>query len=89
MARTILAILGRIFLSTFITIAGKQTWNMSEAYFENVGPPNLELAKTVYPHAKTINQVFLIGRLIFVLACYKWPNLIKLAFYYEGLHSVI
>ena len=28
-ARTILALLGRIFISILLTFAGKQTWNMS------------------------------------------------------------
>ncbi len=89
MVRTMISMLSRILLSILFLVSGTESWHLTEQYFEKGGPPNIELAKEVFPYAKLANQFYLVSRLVFFILCLKWPRLIKMYFYLEGLKQFI
>ena len=50
---------------------------------EDGGPPNLELAKQIYPYAKLAVQVTLVMRIILFLLAIKWMKVTKIIIYFE------
>ncbi len=85
MTRTMMNTLSRLILSLSFLVGGTESWHLTEQYFEKGGPPNIELAKKVFPYAKLANQIYIAGRIVLFLLCLKWPRLIKLTLYYENL----
>ncbi len=84
MVRTVLSVLSRMLLTLSFLVSGTESWDLTEQYFEKGGPPNVDLAKQVFPYAKFVNQFYLVSRGVFFILCLKWPRLIKMSIYFEG-----
>ena len=53
MVRTQLCIFSNILLNVVVLIAGAENWQLAHTYiYEEGGPPNVELAKAMYPTVK-------------------------------------
>ena len=85
MVRTMMSMLSRMLLSLSFLVSGTESWHLTEQFFEKGGPPNVDLAKEVFPYAKLANQIYLVSRFVFFILCIKWPRLIKMSIYFEGL----
>lgn len=89
-ARTILSMLSRIILSALFMLNQRENYHLTEDYLKTQkGPPNADLAQEIFPWFKTMNQIFLVARLVFFVACLKWPRLIKLSLYLEYFKYVL
>ena len=44
---------------------------------------NAQLFEEILPYAISAMQILFIGRIVLFFACFKWPQLIKISFYYE------
>ena len=66
-------------------------WQESKKFVdgERGGPPNAELAKTVYPYATMAMYFFTVGRIILLFASMKWLKVTKCFFYYEQILVMI
>ena len=66
-------------------------WQESKKFVEGErgGPPNVELARTVFPYATIAMYIFTVGRLILLLASMKWLKITKFFFYYEQILVMI
>ena len=87
-SRTQVAVAAKIIYSSFGWMIGQETWNMSEEYFEEYREKegvikNTQLAEEILPYAISAMQIWFIGRIVLFFACFKWPQLIKISFYYE------
>ena len=70
---------------------GQMNWQESSEFVEDEGggPPNTELARTVYPYARMAMYIFSVGRIILLFASMKWLRVTKCFFYYEQIFVVI
>ena len=70
---------------------GQMNWQESNQFVEGErgGPPNAELARTIYPYARMAMYIFTVGRIILLLASLKWLRVTKCFFYYEQLLAII
>ena len=69
---------------------GVAKWHATEQYLEEEGgPPNLALAKEIFPYARTAMIIFNFGRFFIFLVSLKYPQVSKSFIYYELLILII
>ena len=83
--RVIFSMVSRILLQLTWIVGGNGWWSLTEQYLEKGGPKNAQLAKEIFPYARTACIIFYIGRIVLVLLCLKWPRVCKYSLYYECL----
>ena len=84
MIRTQAGTLAKILFSSIHWLLGTEIWNQSEEFVEKEGgSKNAEFAREIFPYARTMMQVWFIGRILLFIVSFKWPRLIKYQIYYE------
>ncbi len=80
----------RLILVSLVAASKTDMSDMTEEFFEKGGPPNnRELALEVFPYAKTALHIDRILRVIYFLACLKWPHVIKYCIYLDSLTEML
>ena len=84
MWRTLIAQWGRINFHIAYTLMDQVNYQEARKFIEDEGgPPNVELAKQIYPYTKLAIQVIFVARIILFLLALKWMRLTKVFFYFE------
>ena len=81
--------LSRIILGLLVIISAREAYHQSETFLDEGGPPNVDLARDIFPYAKAVFITFSALRVIFFIACLQWPHLAKLSLYFEYSFYVI
>ena len=81
--RSLVCHIGRAMLQIGYAFQGNINWHETEKYIEEGGPPNVELAKRVFPYARIAMITILILRVVLILLSMKWMRITRCYFYFE------
>lgn len=81
--RTLFGLAVTVYSSVMNMATGAEIYDRTEAYLNDGGPSNADLARKVFPYAKIVNQILLISRMALLVMSIKWRKFTRAAIFIE------